>query len=84
MAEGERREMIETMVAGLDERLRQNPMDGEGWQRLIRSYVVLGRQDEAQSALSRAVAAVGADSTLATELTSFAQSIGLDTTGRAN
>ncbi len=84
MGEGDRLEMIETMVAGLDERLRQNPMDGEGWQRLIRSYVVLGRQDEAQSALSRAVEAVGADSALASELTTFAQSLGLDTTGRTN
>ena len=31
--------MIETMVARLDEKLKENPQDAEGWQRLVRSYV---------------------------------------------
>ena len=41
----DRNAMIETMVAGLDEKLRQNPHDPEGWTRLVRSYVVLGKTD---------------------------------------
>ena len=54
--------MIETMVAGLDEKLRQNPRDAEGWKRLVRSYVVLGKADQARDALKRGIAALGADS----------------------
>ena len=54
--------MIETMVAGLDERLRQNPRDLEGWPRLVRSYHVLGRADAARDALNRGMAALGEDS----------------------
>jgi cytochrome c-type biogenesis protein CcmH len=53
MLPAERQAMIEGMVAGLDEKLRQNPQDLEGWTRLVRSYVVLGRADEARDALKR-------------------------------
>ena len=35
--------MIEGMVSRLAERLKAEPDDVEGWLRLIRSYVVLGR-----------------------------------------
>ena len=59
MSAEDRNAMIETMVAGLDERLRQNPRDPEGWQRLVRSYHVLGRADAARDALERGMAALG-------------------------
>lgn len=49
----DRAAMIDTMVAGLAARLEENPLDREGWQKLIRSYVVLGRLGEARSALAR-------------------------------
>ncbi len=42
------------MVAGLAARLKDNPNDAGGWQRLIRAYSVLGQQTEAQSALDAA------------------------------
>lgn len=42
------------MVAGLAARLKDNPNDAGGWQRLIRAYSVLGQQAEAQSALDTA------------------------------
>ncbi len=45
MSAEDRGAMIETMVAGLDEKLRQNPRDWEGWSKLVRSYVVLGKAD---------------------------------------
>ncbi|MGI9400425.1 MAG: c-type cytochrome biogenesis protein CcmI [Rhizobiaceae bacterium] len=48
----ERQEMIQNMVAGLAERLKQNPDDIEGWRRLIRSYTVLGEMDKAHEAIA--------------------------------
>ncbi|MBX3568771.1 MAG: c-type cytochrome biogenesis protein CcmI [Rhizobiaceae bacterium] len=71
----DRTAMIETMVAGLDARLRENPQDEEGWARLIRSYVVLGKSDEAGDALKRGVAAL--DGAAAARLTTLAASLGL-------
>jgi cytochrome c-type biogenesis protein CcmH len=40
------------MVAGLAARLKDNPDDAAGWQRLIRAYSVLGERAEAQDALA--------------------------------
>jgi len=42
------------MVAMLADRLKQNPNDAGGWQRLIRAYVVLGDRAQAQDALAAA------------------------------
>ena len=50
--------MIEGMVDGLAERLKSEPDDVEGWLRLIRSYVVLGRPDEAAAAARDALEGV--------------------------
>lgn len=72
-----RQAMIEGMVASLDAKLRDNPADPEGWRRLVRSYVVLGRQDEAEQALERGLAALGPDSQDATTLTEYGRSLGL-------
>lgn len=78
-AEG-RTAMIETMVTGLDEKLRRNPQDAEGWERLVRSYVVLGKTAQAGEALQRGVAAFGRDSEEAKKLVAFAMSLGLPMT----
>ncbi|RWM98879.1 MAG: c-type cytochrome biogenesis protein CcmI [Mesorhizobium sp.] len=80
MAPQDRQAMIETMVASLDDRLKQNPRDEEGWMRLIRSYVVLGKADRARDALGRAVAVFGADSEQAKKFTAFAASLGVTAT----
>ncbi|MBB4267211.1 c-type cytochrome biogenesis protein CcmI [Roseospira visakhapatnamensis] len=50
------RAMIEGMVEGLAARLEDDPDDAEGWQRLARSYRVMGRLDEAAEAMGRAAA----------------------------
>ena len=45
---------IAMMVAGLAERLKHAPNDPDGWQRLVKSYVVLGDTDKAHAALADA------------------------------
>ncbi|WP_379061253.1 c-type cytochrome biogenesis protein CcmI [Mesorhizobium sp. UC22_110] len=80
LSDEQRGAMIETMVASLDEKLKQNPRDTEGWMRLMRSYVVLGKTDEARAALRRGVAVFGADSPEAKQFTAFAGKLGLAAT----
>lgn len=77
MSGEDRQAMIEGMVAQLDERLKENPRDLEGWRRLVRSYVVLGKAEAAADALSRGMAAFGEHSNEAHELQAFAVSLGL-------
>ncbi|MBL8773717.1 MAG: c-type cytochrome biogenesis protein CcmI [Phenylobacterium sp.] len=50
MSEGDRQQMIQGMVGGLAERLKQNPRDRAGWERLMRARMVLGQRDEAAQA----------------------------------
>lgn len=45
---------IAVMVAGLAERLKHAPNDPDGWQKLVKSYVVLGDADKARAALADA------------------------------
>ncbi|HEX4303655.1 MAG TPA: tetratricopeptide repeat protein [Rhizomicrobium sp.] len=52
---------IADMVAGLAARLKANPDDPVGWQRLIRAYAVLGDKDKARAALGDARKAARAD-----------------------
>jgi cytochrome c-type biogenesis protein CcmH len=71
----ERTAMIRSMVDGLDEKLKANPEDIEGWLRLIQARTVLGEVDKAKSALAIARATFATNSVnmkllddLATEL----------------
>jgi cytochrome c-type biogenesis protein CcmH len=50
MSEEDRREMIRGMVGRLAERLKKEPDDVAGWQRLARSYDVLGEAEKARDA----------------------------------
>lgn len=50
----DQRQMIGEMVEGLAARLEAEPDDSEGWQRLGRSYAVLGDADLSANAYSRA------------------------------
>ncbi len=54
MPEGERKQMIQSMVAQLATRLQTEPNDLEGWLRLGRSYAVLGESDKALDAFDHA------------------------------
>jgi cytochrome c-type biogenesis protein CcmH len=55
---GDQAAMINGMVTRLAARLKDQPDDVEGWLRLIRSYVVLGRSDAAAEAARAALAGV--------------------------
>jgi cytochrome c-type biogenesis protein CcmH len=54
MAPEERMAMIRGMVDGLDEKLKANPNDIEGWLRLIRARSVLNEQVKSANALATA------------------------------
>ncbi|MDE2111143.1 MAG: c-type cytochrome biogenesis protein CcmI [Alphaproteobacteria bacterium] len=54
-AAGDRDTMIHAMVAKLADRMKKNPGDAAGWQRLARSYNVLGEHDKARAAIAHAV-----------------------------
>lgn len=80
MSQEDRSAMIEQMVAGLDAKLRQNPRDPEGWMRLVRSYVVLGKTDQAREALGRGLQALDGSSEEGKRLLALATSLGLSST----
>lgn len=50
MNPSDRQAMIEGMVSGLADRLKQNPRDRDGWERLMRARMVLGQADQAAAA----------------------------------
>ncbi len=54
-------EMVRSMVLKLAERLKRDGSDIDGWMRLVRSYVVLGEREKAQSAAAAARASIGSD-----------------------
>lgn len=54
MSAEDRVEMIGQMVESLSDRLQENPNDKQGWQRLVQSYIVLNRNEEAQEAFENA------------------------------
>jgi cytochrome c-type biogenesis protein CcmH len=53
--------MIEGMVASLASKLEKSPDDVEGWEKLVRSYVVLNRPNDAIEALDHARKALSAE-----------------------
>lgn len=64
MSEGDRQQMVQGMVAGLAERLKQNPRDRAGWERLLRARMVMGDAQQAAAdygAARRAFAGSPAD-----------------------
>lgn len=80
MSPEDRAAMIEGMVTQLDARLRENPADAQGWQRLVQSYQVLGRAEDAREALARGVDGLGAGTPAADELVRFADALGISET----
>lgn len=77
MSEADRNTMIEGMVTGLAMRLEEDPGDIEGWQRLIRSYLMLGKDEDAQQALANARLAFANDETGLAQIEATASELGL-------
>ena len=51
----EQRALINEMVASLAGRLKTNPQNKKGWERLIRSYIVLGEKNKSVDAINTAM-----------------------------
>lgn len=64
----ERMQAIRGMVAGLEERLGQEPQDREGWRRLVQALHVLGEPARLAAALRGAIAAYPDDIELRLDL----------------
>jgi cytochrome c-type biogenesis protein CcmH len=73
----QRKEMVAQMVEGLARRLEANGKDLAGWQRLLRSYSVLGETEKAERALGAARAALAGDDRALAELNALARQLGL-------
>jgi len=75
----QRQAFIEKMVASLAERLKTNSKDLEGWMQLVRSYVVLGRSQDATAALAEARSNFAGDDKALAQLQALAQVLGIGT-----
>ena len=78
MSEKDRDEMVRGMVARLANRLKENGSDVEGWQRLLRAYVVLGERDKAHEAAADAKRALASDPDKLHKIEEMLKSLGLE------
>ncbi len=78
MSEQDRNTMVRDMVARLADRLKQNGNDIEGWQRLLRAYVVLNERDKAQVAAGDARKAFASDPDKLRQIEDTIKSLGLE------
>src|SRR5579885_3501557 len=78
MSEQDRTAMIRSMVARLADRLKQNGDDVDGWQRLLRAYVVLNERDKAIGAASDARRAFANDPDKLRRIEDTIKSLGLE------
>ena len=69
--------MVEGMVATLAAKLAAAPNDADGWARLIRSYMVLNRPEDARAALASAIAAFPGDAAKRAGIEAAAKAAGL-------
>lgn len=74
----QRGDMVRGMVERLAERLKNDGSDLDGWQRLVRAYIVLGDADKARAALADARKAMGEDADKRRRLDAFAKGLGLE------
>ncbi len=77
MTPEQRQAFIEKMVDGLASRLKTNGKDLEGWMQLVRSYVVLGRSQDATAALAEARSNFAGDDKALAQLAALAQVLGI-------
>ncbi len=75
---GDRSVMVRGMVARLAGRLKQNGHDADGWQRLLRAYMVLGERHEAVMAAADARKALAGDPDGLRRVENMIKSLGLE------
>lgn len=78
MSETDRSDMVRGMVARLADKLKQDGSDIEGWQRLLRAYMVLGERDKASAAASDARRALASDPDKLRRIDDTIKSIGIE------
>jgi cytochrome c-type biogenesis protein CcmH len=78
MSEQDRGVMIRGMVARLADRLKQNGDDIEGWQRLLRAYMVLNERDKAHAAAADARKALASDPGKLRQIEDTIKSLGIE------
>jgi cytochrome c-type biogenesis protein CcmH len=78
MSQQDRSAMIRGMVARLASRLKQNSNDIEGWQRLLRAYMVLNERDKAHTAAGDARRALASDPDKLRRIEGTIKSLGLE------
>jgi len=66
------------MVARLADKLKQDGGDLDGWQRLLRAYVVLGDRDKAVAAAGDAKRALASDPDKLRQIEDVIKSMGLE------
>ena len=77
-SEKDRGAMIHAMVARLADRLKQDGSDVEGWQRLLRAYMVLGERDKAHAAAADARRALASDPDKLRRIDELIKGLGLE------
>lgn len=80
MSAKDRQAMINSMVERLAGKLAENPQDVDGWMRLIRAQVVLGRKQAAASSLKTASNALKDNAAALAKLKNFSARLGLNVT----
>lgn len=75
---GQQEAMIQGMVDGLDEKLKANPQDANGWIMLIRSRMQLGQAGKARQARDRGLEAFKNDGAEAKRIREAALALGVE------
>jgi cytochrome c-type biogenesis protein CcmH len=70
--------MSRGMVDGLEQRLKADGNNLEGWRRLINARMVLGERDKAKASLSDARVAMREDANALADLNSLAKQLGME------
>jgi cytochrome c-type biogenesis protein CcmH len=78
MSADDRQAMIQSMVEGLEQRLKGEPDDLEGWQRLMRARTVLGDRVRAKSAFEMARRQFKDRPEAVTALSAYARELGIE------
>ena len=71
-------EMVRSMVARLADKLKQDGSDVDGWQRLLRAYMVLGERDKAKAAAGDARQALASDPDKLHQIDDVIKSLGIE------